>query len=773
MKLPIILLLFLLFVSGISPAQEKFTISGTLKDATTGEVLIGANIYIRTLKTGTSTNVYGFYSLTLPAGRYETEFSYIGYDTKNETINLNMNRKFNLELKPAVNLADELIITAEKADENIKSVEMGITKFKPSMVKTVPILFGEQDILKTIQFLPGVKASSEVNSGFSVRGGKADQNLILLDEAPVYNAYHMLGIFSVFNPDAIKDVKLIKGSFPASYGGRLSSVLDMTMNEGNNREFSSEGGIGLIFSRYTLQGPIVKEKGSFLISGRRTWADQFFRFSKNEDTKNSKLHFYDLNMKANYQVGDNDRLFISGYFGRDVIGYKDEFDFNWGNSTATIRWNHIFSEKLFLNSSLIHSDFDYIITSKSNSSNIKITSSIKDINLKEDFQYFKDPDNTFSFGLNLIHHKFLPGEITLADRQETYRQKISNKYAIESAVYFSHKYSANEKLNFDYGFRQSSFSIIGPGETYSFDENGRLTGTKSYKKNKIEKSYFGFEPRLTTNFILDENSSFKASYARNRQYIHLLSNSFASTPLDVWQPSTTNVKPEIADQVALGYFRNLLGNNIESSLEVYYKDLKNQIEYRNNANIVLNQYVEGELVYGTGRSYGAELFVKKKNGRLTGWISYTLSKTERKFEKINDGKYFPAKNDRTHDFSIVSMYKANPKWSFSATWTYHTGDAVSFPSGKYIVDGRIANYYTERNGYRLPSYHRLDLGITHENKKRKWFESNWNFSLYNAYGRKNAFAVYFRESKTSPGSMEAVRVSLFKFFPTFTFNFKF
>lgn len=754
-------------------AQEKFTISGHIKDSSSGEMLIGVNIYIRSLKTGTSTNNYGFYSLTLPLGEYMVEYSYMGYSTIKKETDLNKNIKQDIELEVTVTEGEEIVIIGEKADANIKSARMGITELRPLSIKPMPVIFGEQDVLKTIQLLPGVKSVTEAGSGFSVRGGKTDQNLILLDEATVYNASHLGGFFSVFNSDAIKNLKLIKGAFPSSYGGRLSSVLEMTMNDGNKKRFTGAGGVGLIFSRFTFQGPIFKDKASFLLSGRRSYFDLFMNLSKDKDVRDSKLYFYDLNMKTNFDLGENDRIFISGYFGRDVIGFKDIFGLDWGNSTATIRWNHIFSEKLFLNSTFLYSDFDYKIGVKDNSTEVDISSSINDFSLKEDFQYFKDYRNTISFGLHAVYHRYLPGQIALEDERTSFYYKVKNKYAFETAAYVSNEHTVSDIIKLEYGLRFSLFNVMGPGDVHTFDNNGKLISTETFGKGKAIKKYSALEPRFSSSFYIGQSSSIKASYGRISQYVHLLSTSVSSSPMDIWHPSTNNVKPEMADQVSLGLFKNLNNNTIETSVEVYYKGMKNQIEYKNNADIMFNEYVEGELVFGKGRAYGTEFYLNKKSGKLNGWLSYTLSRTERIFDKINDGKAFPARYDRTHEFSIVGIYKPSSKWTFSAVWNYHTGDAVTFPSGKYYVDNRVVNLYTGRNGYRMPAYHRLDLGVTKRIKKKGRFEMDMNLTIYNAYGRKNAYSIYFRESETNPGNTEAVRVALFSFFPTMTMNFKF
>ncbi len=760
------LLILLLIYSDISFAQDKFTISGHVRDESTGEELIGTSIYIEELKTGSSSNVYGFYSLTIPTGDYTVRYSNVGYITEKISITLSDNITKNIELKVKPIVLKSTSVTAKAADENITQIEMGTIKLKPETIKDIPVIFGEQDIMKTVQLMPGVKSLNEGSSGFSVRGGKSDQNLILLDEAIVYNTTHFLGFFSVFNSDAIKDVKLIKGTASSEYGGRLSSVLDMKMNEGNIKKFDASGGIGLISSRLTLQAPIVKNKGSFILSGRRTYFDVFMKLSKDEEIKNSAMYFYDLNIKTNYRLGNNDRIFLSGYLGRDVFEFNDEFGISWGNKTATLRWNHIFNNKIFLNSSLIFSKYDYVVSLDFADELIDIRSLIKDYNIKEDFQYFINPKHAVKFGLNVLYHDFLPGKLSATEESTVNEKTIKNKYALENAVYINHEFDATSQLTINYGLRYSGFGVYGPGVVYKYNSEGIPLDSTNYDGSDLIKYYGGFEPRISFNYILTESSSTKISYARNKQYLHLLSISTSTTPFDLWHPSTSIIKPGISDQVAIGYFRNFEENNIEASVEVYYKEMKNLVDYKNGANIFLNEFVESELVFGKGKSYGAEFLVSKRSGKLTGWFGYTLSRTRNKFDAIDNGAAFPARQDRTHEVSLVGMYDLSNSWKLSGTWVYHTGNAVTFPSGKYKVDDHIVNLYTERNGYRMPAYHRLDLSLTL--KGDGW---SWNFSLYNAYGRRNAYSIYFRKNEADLSKTEVVRMSLFSFFPSLTYNF--
>lgn len=758
-------------------AQNKVTVSGTIEDASSGEGLIGATIFIKELGTGGTSNVYGFYSLTVPEGDYTLVYSFVGYESVTKSISLTNDQSLNIELEPESTQLEEVVVTADPEDSNVRSTQMSVNKLDMREVSAIPVIFGEKDIVKTIQLLPGIK-SSEGGGGFFVRGGSADQNLILLDEAPVYNASHLLGFFSVFNSDAIKDLTIYKGHIPAEYGGRASSVLDIKMKEGNNKKFAAQGGIGLISSRATIEAPIVKDKGSFVVSGRRTYVDMFLKLSNDEDLKNSVLYFYDLNAKANYKIGEKDRVFVSGYFGRDNFGFDDQFGFDWGNATATARWNHLFNDRLFLNTTAVFSDYNYDVEimaeeEEGEMNGFKVMSAIRDISLKEDFEYYISPENTLRFGVSAIRHNFLPGEIVPQGDSYINPQELQRKYAWETAAYISEDLNVSPSLNVNAGLRYSWFAQVGPGEIFTYDEDGDVVDSRIYKSGEIVKSYGGLEPRLGVTYLLNETTSVKASYGRNRQYLHLVSNSNAGTPIDLWIPSSNNVKPQIADQIALGYFRNFDNNTFEGSVEVYYKDMQNQVDYKTGAELVFNENVESQLLFGKGWSYGAEFFLRKNKGDLTGWISYTLSKTERKFDGVDYGEVYPASWDRPHDFSIVGMYQLNRKWNLSAAFVYRSGDAVTYPVGKYESKGEVINLYDKRNNSRLPDYHRLDLGATMKLKSNERFESDLNFSVYNAYARKNAFIVNFRESREDPSKTEAVKFSLFSILPSITYNFRF
>lgn len=751
-------------------AQKTFSISGIVKDAKNGEDLFGATVVIKEITgKGVSTNAYGFYSLLVPAGKYRIIAQYMGYAPKEQEISVSGPLKMNFALLEQASQLDEVVVTSYRKDENIRQTQMGVEKIDPKYINNIPVLFGEKDVLKTIQLMPGIKSSGEGSSGFNVRGGGADQNLILLDEAPVYNASHLLGFFSVFNSDAIKSISVFKGNAPSEYGGRLSSVLDIKMNDGNNQKLIVSGGIGLISSRLAIEGPIVKNKGSFLVSGRRTYADLFLKLSNNSDLNSTNLYFYDLNAKANYRINDKNRIFLSGYLGQDRLGISS-FGIDWGNGTGTLRWNHLFSDRLFSNTSLIFSNY----VNKINvdiGSKINIVSRIQDYGIKQDFQFYLSETHTFKFGFNSVYHRIIPGVVTASEDFNI--KNLSNKYSWENALYISRQYKVTKRLSVEFGPRLSIFSLLGPGSFYTYDKIGNIVDTATYSSGMFVKTYLNMEPRASVNFVLNGQSSLKASYARNVQNLHLLSNSTSGNPTDQWIPSSNNVKPEIANQYSIGYYRNFSDNKYESSIETYYKKLQNQIDYKNGADIYFNDNVETQIVFGNGRAYGLELYLKKKYGKLNGWISYTLARTERRFTEINNGSYYPAKQDRTHDISIVGIYELNKHWSLSATWVYYTGNAVTYPSGKYEVDGKTMMLYSDRNADRMPSYHRLDIGATWITKKTDKYESSWSFSLYNAYGRKNAYTISFRDNEDDPTITEAVKTSLFRFIPSFTYNFKF
>ncbi len=770
-KLAILLIIiaFPLYATG----QQSFTISGHVSDIDNGEDLIGVTIYSLENLSGTISNSYGFYSLSLPEGNYTIRFSYLGYESIDSLINLDGNRLLDIELKHSTINLEEVVVTSERRDINISEASMGVERLNVREIKYIPVIFGEKDVLKTIQLLPGISSSGEGSTGFNVRGGSMDQNLILLDEATVFSASHLMGFFSVFNSDALKDVIVYKGGIPARYGGRASSVLDISMNNGNSKHFSASGGIGLISTRLTLEAPLIKDKLSYIISGRRTYLDIIAKALFPDDIVDDdiRFYFYDLNTKINYTLNKKNRLFLSGYFGQDVFGLGSEIGTDWGNATGTLRWNHLFSDKLFSNTSLIYSKYNYSFNLGELS--LKLGSGIEDYSIKEDATLYLNPDNTMKFGFSFTSHKFMPGELT-SNMVNNFEIVLDEKRALESGIYFQNDHNISERLSSTYGIRVSMFNQTGPGWVYKYNDYNSLSDSVYIGSGEIAQSYFAVEPRLSVNYRLNQKSSIKLSYNRMAQYMHLLSNSTSGTPMDVWIPSSTNIKPVLVDQISIGYYRNFLDNGIESSIEIYYKGIDNATDYEDGAEIMLNKYVESVILTGRGRSYGVEFYLKKKYGDFTGWISYTLSRTENLIDGINNNSWYPLKYDKTHDVSVIASYQFSRRLFLSAVWIYATGNAVTFPSGKYELDGQLIPYYTERNGYRMPSYNRLDASLTLKSKKKRArFEGSWDFSIYNLYNRHNAYSISFRESETGPGNTEAVKLSLFGIVPSVSYNFKF
>ncbi len=760
-------------------SQDKFTISGYVTDLDNGEEMIGATVRVKNTTEGAVTNIYGFYSLTLAKGEYDIVYSFIGYSDIEKRVVLDQNQQISVEISNSSQTLQEVEITAERGNTNVESVSMSSVEMNIETIKKIPALMGEVDVIRAIQLLPGVQSSGEGSTGFFVRGGGADQNLVLLDEATVFNSSHLLGFFSVFNQDAIKDAKLYKGGIPAKYGGRLSSVLDVRMKEGNSKRFSVSGGIGLISSRLTIEAPIVKDKSSFIISGRRTYADLFLNLSKNEDLKNSALYFYDLNGKFNYKLSDKDRLFVSGYFGRDILNIADAFKLGWGNTTITTRWNHLFSEKLFSNVSLIYSNYNYELGIPDGIQAFAWNSDIINYSIKNDYTLYANTSNTIRFGFQSTFLDFNPATFEPLDGNENFNSlQLPKKFALESGIYLSNEQKIGSRFTIDYGMRLSIFQNIGIDTVYQYDENYDLREDepfKTYGKGEFYNTYMGLEPRLGMKYTLDEFSSVKMSYNRMFQYLHLANNSTGGTPLDVWFPSSSNIKPRIADQVALGYFRNFNSNTLETSAEVYYKEVTNAIDFKDNAQLIFNSKLEGEVRIGSARAYGLELFARKQQGKFTGWISYTLSRTLRTIDEINDGKEYVANFDRPHNLSIVLAYDINPQWSLGFTWVYNTGLPLTAPTGKFTYQGQVVPVYSERNGARIPDYHRSDFSVTLDPKKNEGrrFKSSWNLSVYNMYARKNPFSITFEEDDDNPGQTQAIRTYLFSIIPTVTYNFKF
>lgn len=769
--------LFLIITSFQVLISQNFTISGYIKDARTGETLIGANVVVAdNPEIGASTNAYGYYSLTLPKGSYSILVTYLGYSNMEKRIELNANKVIDFEMSEGL-VMDEVVVSATKDDSrrNVESTQMGAIDLPIENIKKLPAIFGEVDILKSLQLLPGVLSSGEGTSGFYVRGGGPDQNLILLDEALVYNSGHLLGFFSVFNSDAIKKTTLIKGGMPANYGGRLSSVIDIQMKEGNNKEFAAEGGLGLISSRLTVEGPLVKNKSSFIISGRRTYAlDLAQPFIKNTDFAGTNYYFYDLNTKINYQFSPKDRVYFSAYFGNDVLNFKQpkrDFFFNlpYGNKTATLRWNHLFSNKLFFNASAIYNSYQFQFEGGQDDFVFKIFSGVKDWNGKLDFDYFLNNKHSLKFGANYTYHTLTPNTASAQNGEVEFASGFLPKYGQEMGLYVLDDIKVTPKFGLNVGLRLAVFSQLGP---YTSKIDG-----KQYGRFDPAITYSGLEPRMSFKYSLDGNSSVKGGITLANQFLHLVSNSGSTLPADVWVPSTENVKPQQSTQYALGYFKNFKEDMFETSLEVYYKDLKNQLDYADDYVTDISKEVEDAFVRGKGRAYGVELFLKKAKGKFNGWIGYTLSRTERSFDAIENGRWYPASYDRTHDLSVVGNYALSKKIDLGAIFIYGTGRLFTPTQGFFFVEQNINLFYGPRNSARLPQYHRMDLSLTYTpnpESKKKW-KGSWNFSVYNVYNRKNPFFINF-DAKTDfqngTNTITGSKITIFPIIPSITYNFK-
>ncbi len=784
------LLLTFLICNGSVFAQQLYTLNGVITDASSNETLIGVNLLVPEANTGVVTNDYGFYSIKLPQGTYEIEISYLGYQSVQKTIDLYSDKKVDFQLIEASENLDEVIITSDIEGLNIRKPEMSVNKLSIGTIQKLPVVFGEVDVVKSLLLLPGVSNAGEGSSGFNVRGGAVDQNLILLDEATIYNSSHLFGLFSVFNPDAIKDLKLYKGGIPAKYGGRVSSVLDIYQRDGNSKEFKMQGGIGAISSRLLAEGPIVKDKGSFLIGGRSSYAHLFLKLTDNENS----AYFYDLNTKLSYNLDDRNKLLLSGYFGRDVFNISQNFENTYGNAVLNLRWNHIFSDNIFTNLSVIYSDYYYGLNL--NFVGFNWDSGIKNLNIKYDFNHYINDNLQLKYGMQNTYYEFNPGEIKPIDEDSGINYfKLTNKYAFENAVYLSAEHRLSENFSAEYGLRLSTFLRLGQDEINVYEDNNPveydaerdiyreadIIETTESSKSEVLKGYNNFEPRIALAYTLNENQSIKASYNRMAQYLHLISNTSSPTPLDVWAPSGSFIKPQVLDQYAVGYFRNFKENEYSLELEGFYKDIDNRIDYIDGANLIANNAIERVVLNGESRAYGMELLLRKNTGRLTGWLAYTLSRSEQRTPGrtpmepgINNGNWYNTNYDKTHDLSMTGSYELNKKWQFNANFIFQTGLATTYPNAQYEYEGITIPVYGERNGDRLPSYHRLDLSATYEPgiKKDKKIESFWTFGLYNVYNRQNAYSISFRENSDT-GVNEAVRLSLFGIIPSIIYNFKF
>ena len=784
------LYLFLFFFSLLGFGQEKVTLSGIVSDTNNNETLIGVSVYVSDLNIGTYTNEYGFYSITLPKGNYTLQISYIGFETFSEKLEIDQNVKKNFSLKESKQELKEVVITENAYKTNIKKPEMSVNKLAISTIKQMPVLMGEVDIIKSLLFLPGVTNAGEGQSGFNVRGGGADQNLVLLDEATLYNTSHIFGLFSVFNADAIKDLKLYKGGIPSRFGGRAASVLDVYQKDGNSNKFSMNGGIGLISSRLLAEGPIVKDKGSFLIAGRGSYAHLFLKLT---DNKNS-AYFYDLNTKLNYKLNENNNLYLSGYFGRDIFNLNESFRNIYGNSTLNMRWNHLFSDKLFSNLSVIYSNYFYGLELDFIGFNWEST--IQNYNLKYDFKYYSSEKTKFNFGVNVTKYDINPGTIEPLDENSSINlRQLDKKYAFENGLYADIEHNLTDKISVMAGLRFSSFYRVGASTINYYDNNQPVlydeelkiyekatpTSTKYFGSNEKIADYSNFEPRFTVSYEIDKDQSVKAGYNRMVQYMQLISNTQSPTPLDVWTPSDNYIKPQIADQIAVGYFKNFKDGDYTLELETYYKKVQNRIDYIDGADLIANEAIEQVILNGRMRSYGLEMMLRKNEGRLNGWISYTLSRSEQQTPGrtpteigINNGDWYRSAYDKTHNLAVTGSYKLNKKWSFGANFTLQSGQPVTYPTGKYVFQGVTVPSYNSRNEDRLPAYHRMDVSATltpkkYENKK---FKGEWVFGIYNIYSRYNAASITFRQNSET-GANEAVKLSIFGIVPSVSYNFKF
>lgn len=756
--------------------QGKFTVSGYVRDKLNGEMLTGVSVYCPELKAGAVTNAYGFYSISMSAGKYTIRYSYVGYDTQEKSIELDKNQTIDISLQMVESKLGEVVITGKRTDENVRAPEMSLVKMDIKTIRKVPALLGEIDIVKVLQLLPGVQSTSEGSTGFSVRGGSSDQNLIILDEAMIYNASHLMGFFSVFNNDAIKDVTLYKGDIPAAYGGRLSSLLDVRMKDGNSKKLGFTGSIGTVSSKLTIEGPIIKDKATFLVSGRRTYADLFLPFAKQKEVRDNKLYFYDLNLKVTHVINENNRLYLSAYGGRDT--FKNQFaSMGFGNQTGSIRWNHLFSKKLFFNLSLIYSDYKYELgTPEGDATSFKWTSRMRDYSARFDFTHYLNDKHILRYGATTMYHEFYPGTANGLGSESAMTEFIlPTEYAFEHSLYASDEYKLSPKLTLKYGLRFAMFQNIGSGTYYNFNTNYEPTDSVIYKKGELINTYSSIEPRFAFTYLINEISSIKGSYSHTAQFLTLAQNSTAGTPLDIWFPATKNVEPQLCDQVGIGYFHNLNKNMYEVSGEIYYKNYRKVIDFQDHAELLLNPYIEGELRIGKGYSYGVETMVRKNEGKLTGWISYTYARSFRIIPEINSGNRYNAPYDKPHSINVVTNYDVSKRVTASATWVYATGLPVTFPTGRAIIGNAIIPIYSNRNAYRMPDYHRLDISVSLKGKEKpgkKW-KGEWNLSVYNAYNRHNAWSINFSQDSNDPNITYAEKTYLFAIIPALTYNFKF
>lgn len=779
-------------------SQQKYTISGTIREATSNETLIGVTIAIQNLRTGTITNEYGFYSITLPKGEYNLIVSYLGFQDVTQSVSLDSDMKLDFNLQEATEQLDEVIVTEDVERMDIRKPQMSVNTLAVQTIKKVPVVLGEADVVKSLLLLPGVTSAGEASSGFNVRGGAADQNLILLDEAIIFNSSHLFGFFSVFNPDAIKDVKLFKGGIPARYGGRVSSVLEIFQKEGNSKELKVNGGIGAVASRLLIEGPIIKDRTAFLAGGRASYAHLFLPLF---DIDN-RAYFYDLNTKISHRINDRNSIYLSGYFGRDLFSISDRFVNVYGNAVGNLRWNHLFSDKLFSNLSLIYSDYFYGL--ELDFVGFEWDSGIQNFNLKYDLKHYLNDKLQINYGLNNIYYVFNPGRIIPNSAESgIVEEQLTKKYANEAAAYVDIEQKVTDNLSINYGLRVSQFNRLGQDELFVYENNQpvifdpfQLVYREATPIDTINpgrgtnlETFFNFEPRVSAAYTINDNTSIKGSYTRLAQYLHLLSNTSSPTPLDVWTPSGPFVEPQLLDQYALGFFKNLKSGEYTLELEGFYKDIQNRIDYIDGADLIANNAIEQVILNGEARAYGLELLLRKNEGKFQGWLAYTLSRSEQRTPGrepvvdngrsnqetgINFGEWYPTPFDKTHDIALFGNYDLNNKWSFNANFIYQTGQPTNFPVGQFEFEELVVPFFGLRNQTRLPDYHRLDISATLTPKKNRnqSFQSEWVFSLYNVYNRMNAASINFRQNQDT-GRNEAIRTAIFGIVPAITYNFKF
>jgi hypothetical protein len=783
--------LFFLFICTVTiNAQQRFTLSGTITDQDSNENLIGVSVAIPDIQTGTITNEYGFYSITLPRGVYKIQISYLGFNTVTRTITLSENVSKNFRLQSNVENLNEVIITKSSEKTNISTPQMSVNKLSSATIKEIPVVLGEPDVIKAITLLPGISNAGEGTSGFNVRGGAVDQNLILLDEATLYNSSHLFGLFSIFNTDAIKDIKLYKGGIPARYGGRVSSVLDIYQKEGNSKEFHGNGGIGLVTSRLLIEGPLKKNKSAFLLSGRSSYAHLFLPLF---DISN-KAYFYDINTKINFKINNKNNIYLSGYLGRDTFSVDDTFKNVYGNSVLNFRWNYLFSEKLFSNLSMIYSDYIFDLDLSFLEFNLK--SGIQSLNIKYDLKHYVSDKIKLQYGINNYYYKFNPGDITPNTETSGINERLlTNKFALESAAYIDVEHKLSHKLALSYGLRLSSFFRLGQDEfdiyendqpvvwnnTFKIYEKAEAIDNIAFKRTDVIKDFYNLEPRAALSYQFNSNSAVKMSYNRMSQYLHLLSNTNAPTPLDIWAPSGRYIKPQILDQFAAGYFLNFSNDMYSIELESFYKKIQNRIDYIDGADLIANNNIEQAILNGRARAYGLEFLLRKNKGRLKGWIAYTLSKSEQQTPGrtpeefgINNGEWYKTPYDKTHDISLTSSYKLTKSWKINTNFVFQTGQPVTFPNGQYVFNGITIPNYNGRNENRLTAYHRADIAFnyTPKTKSKQKLQSSWDFGVYNIYNRRNAASIDFNRNGGT-GRNEATRFAVFGIIPSLSYNFKF